>query len=75
MVAFDNKTNEWCVMQGWNSECERKVKKQKYLKYKQVCCVKFWCVKWDWLMHALNNKIKYQYEMQVWKQWVQKKSK
>jgi hypothetical protein len=29
-------------MQGWNGECGKKVKKQKYLKYKCVCCVKIW---------------------------------
>jgi hypothetical protein len=40
MVAFDNKINEYWVMQGFNSECGKKVKKQKYLKYKCVCCGK-----------------------------------
>jgi hypothetical protein len=35
-------------MQGWNSECEEKVKKQKGLKYKCECCVKIWNETGNW---------------------------
>jgi hypothetical protein len=45
-------------MQEWKSECKKKVKKQKYLKYLYVCCVKSWGVKCDWLWLAWDNKIK-----------------
>jgi hypothetical protein len=32
-------------MQGWNNDGEKKVKKQKYVKYFYVCYVKKWFVK------------------------------
>jgi hypothetical protein len=45
-------------MQEWNSECEKKVKKEKYLKYIWEFYVKYWNGKCDWSVHAINNKIK-----------------
>jgi hypothetical protein len=45
-----------CEMQEWNDKGEKKVKKQKYLKYLYVCCVKFWKGKCDWWMVGLSNR-------------------
>jgi hypothetical protein len=45
-------------MQEGKRECEKKGKKQKYLKYFYVFCVKFWNGECDWWVDGLNNKIK-----------------
>jgi hypothetical protein len=62
-------------MQEFNSECVKKVKKPKNLKYLYVCCVKNWCVKYDLLWLALNNKIKILMCDARMKEWVWEKSK
>jgi hypothetical protein len=62
-------------MQGWNRECGKKVKKQKYLKNIYVCCVKIWQDKSDWLSGGLNNKIKEWCGMQGWNNECGKKGK
>jgi hypothetical protein len=54
-------------MQGWNSECEKKVKRQKDLKNNYVCCVKNWKAECEWLTVAFENKINEWYVMQGWK--------
>jgi hypothetical protein len=53
-------------MQGWKSECGKKVKRQKYLKSLDVYCVKFWGGECDWLRHAFDNKKKRKKRMQGW---------
>jgi hypothetical protein len=45
-------------MEEWNNDGEKKRKRQKYVKYKYVWCVKNWGVKCDWWGVGCENSNK-----------------